>query len=174
MKPKVHPSAFVAPTAQIWGDVEIGAGASVWFGAVLRGDEGRIRIGENTNVQDHCVVHSDLGNPVLIGSGVTIGHAAVIRACRIGDGTMIGMNSTVLSGVNIGKHCVVGAHSLVPYGRSFDDGSLILGVPARTVRQATPEERKYSQIACRVYEDLAADYAAGRIEPHIAGSGSER
>jgi carbonic anhydrase/acetyltransferase-like protein (isoleucine patch superfamily) len=170
MKPKIHPSVFVAPTAQIWGDVEIGAGASVWFGAVVRGDEGRILIGENSNVQDNCVVHSDLGNPVLIGAGVTIGHAAVIRACRIGDDTMIGMNSTVLSGAKIGKHCLVGAHSLIPYGRVFEDESLILGAPARTVRQATPEERKYSQIACKVYQDLAADYAAGRIEPHGVGN----
>ena len=95
MKPRIHESAFVAETAQIWGDVEIGAGASVWFGAVIRGDEGPVVIGDNSNVQDNCVVHSDLGSPVVIGTGVTVGHGAVLRACRIGDGTMIGMNATV-------------------------------------------------------------------------------
>jgi len=166
MKPDIHPSAFIAPTAQIWGDVSIGAGSSVWFGAVLRGDEGKVVIGEGSHVQDNCVVHSDLGNPVQIGSGVTIGHGAVIRACRIGDGAMIGMNATVMSGVTIGARCVVGAHSLVPYGREFGDGLLILGVPARAERAATSAEQRYSEIACQVYAGLAADYAAGRIEPH--------
>lgn len=166
MKPRVHESAFIAETAQIWGDVEIGAGSSVWFGAVIRGDEGTVVIGDKTNVQDNCVVHSDLGKPVVIGSGVTIGHGAVIRACHIGDETMIGMNATLMSGVKIGKHCVIGAHSLLTYRQEFEDGSLILGVPARRVREATNEEKRYSQIACNVYEGLVVEYAEGRIEPH--------
>ncbi len=167
MKPRVHESAFVAETAQIWGDVEIGAGSSVWFGAVIRGDEGQVVVGENTNVQDNCVIHSDFGNPVRIGSGVTIGHGTVIRACHIGDGTMIGMNATIMSGVKIGSHCVVGAQSLLTYRQKFEHGSLILGVPAKRAREATKEEKEYSQIACKVYEGLVGDYAEGRIEPHV-------
>jgi carbonic anhydrase/acetyltransferase-like protein (isoleucine patch superfamily) len=170
MKPRIHESAFVAETAQIWGDVEIGAGASVWFGAVIRGDEGPVVIGDDTNVQDNCVVHSDLGSPVVIGTGVTVGHGAVLRACRVGDGTMIGMNATIMSGVRIGRHCVVGAHSLLTYRQEFEDGSLIVGVPAKRVREATREEKKYSEIACKVYEGLVRDYRAGRIEPHRKGS----
>jgi carbonic anhydrase/acetyltransferase-like protein (isoleucine patch superfamily) len=170
MKPRIHESAFVAETAQIWGDVEIGAGSSVWFGAVIRGDEGPVVIGDDTNVQDNCVVHSDLGSPVVIGTGVTVGHGAVLRACRVGDGTMIGMNATIMSGVRIGGHCVVGAHSLLTYRQEFEDGSLIVGVPARRVREATDEEKKYSRIACKVYEGLVSDYREGRIEPHRRGS----
>jgi carbonic anhydrase/acetyltransferase-like protein (isoleucine patch superfamily) len=166
MKPTIHESAFIAATAQIWGDVEIGAGSSVWFGAVIRGDEGRVVIGENTNVQDNCVVHSDLGHPVLIGSGVTVGHGAVLRACQVGDGTMIGMNATVMSGVKIGSHCVIGAHSLLTYRQEFEDGSLVLGVPAERVRGATEEEMRYSRLACDVYQDLVAGYTEGKIEPY--------
>jgi carbonic anhydrase/acetyltransferase-like protein (isoleucine patch superfamily) len=170
MRPTIHESAFVAATAQIWGDVEIGAGSSVWFGAVIRGDEGRIVIGENTNVQDNCVVHSDFGHSVLIGSGVTIGHGAVIRACQIGDGTMIGMNATIMSGVKIGNHCVVGANSLLTYRQEFEAGSLVLGVPAERVRGATKEEMQYSEIACDVYEGLVAGYREGKVEPYRRAS----
>jgi len=164
MKPAIHPSVFVADGAQIWGDVEIGANSSVWFGAVIRGDEGKVIIGEETNIQDNCVLHSDLNLPVIIGNRVTIGHGSVVRACQIGDNTMIGMNSTIMSGVAIGKNSVVGAHSLVTYNEKFHDNSLILGVPAKRVRDATPEERQFSQIAGSVYKKLVLDYNSGRIK----------
>ena len=169
MKPAIHPSVYVAEGAQIWGDVEIGAGTSVWFGAVIRGDEGKILIGENTNVQDNCVIHSDLGMPVVIGSHVTVGHGSVLRACQVGDGTMIGMHSTIMSGVSIGENSVVGAHSLITYRQEFDVGSFIVGVPAKRVRNATHEERQLSRIACDVYRTLVVQYETGRITRYSAG-----
>jgi len=169
MKPTLHPSVYVAEGAHIWGDVEIGAGSSVWFGAVIRGDEGKIRIGENTNVQDNCVIHSDLGMPVVIGSYVTVGHGSVLRACQVGDDTMIGMHSTIMSGVSIGENSVVGAHSLITYRQTFDAGSLIVGVPAQRVRAATDEERQLSRIACDVYSKLVIQYKKGRITRRGAG-----
>ncbi len=164
MEPIIHPSVFIADGAQIWGDVEIGAGSSVWFGAVIRGDEGKVIIGEESNIQDNCVLHSDLNLPVIIGNRVTVGHGCVVRACQIGDNTMIGMHSTIMSGATIGKNSVVGAHSLVTYNEKFDDNSLIMGVPAKRVRDATPEERQFSQIAGSVYKKLVLDYNNGRIK----------
>lgn len=163
MEPKIHPSVFVAEGAQIWGDVEIGAGSSIWFNAVIRGDEGKVMIGENTNVQDNCVIHSDLGMPVVIGDRVTIGHGSVLRSCEIADDVMVGMNSTVMSGVMIGERCVVGAHSLITYNRNFDDDSLIAGSPAKKVRETTKEEKQYSKIACDVYAKLVIEYREGNI-----------
>ena len=170
MTPAIHPSVYVADGAQLWGDVERGAGTSVWFGAVIRGDEGKILIGENTNVQDNCVIHSDLGMPVVIGSYVTVGHGSVLRACQVGDGTMIGMHSTIMSGVSIGEESVVGAHSLITYRQEFDAGSLIMGMPAERVRSATGEERQLSRIACDVYRTLVVQYETGRITRHSAGA----
>ncbi len=164
MKPVIHPSVFVADGAQIWGDVEIGANSSVWFGAVIRGDEGKVIIGEETNIQDNCVLHSDLNLPVVIGNRVTIGHGCVVRACQIGDNTMIGMHSTIMSGAAIGKNSVVGAHSLITYNEKFDENSLIMGAPANRVRDATPEEQQFSQIAGSVYKKLVLDYNNGRIK----------
>ena len=170
MEPKIHPSVFVAEGAQIWGDVEIGAGSSVWFGAVIRGDEGPVVIGEDSNIQDNCVIHSDLGAPVVIGKHVTVGHGSVLRSCRIGDKTMIGMNSTVMSGVVIGERCVVGAHSLITYNQAYDDDSLIMGVPAKRIRETTAEEKQYSEIACDVYRKLVVEYSNGRFRPYREGS----
>lgn len=167
MKPKIHPSVFVGRGAQLWGDVEIGAGSSIWFGAILRGDEGKILIGENTNIQDNCVLHSDLGMPVEVGSFVTVGHGSVLRACAIGDSTMVGMNCTAMSGVVIGRNCVVGAHSLITYNQRFEDNSLIMGIPAKRVREVTEEERQYSRIACDVYRSLVVKYKEGTIEEHV-------
>jgi len=170
MKPIIHPSVYVAEGAHIWGDVEIGAGSSVWFGAVIRGDEGKVSIGTDTNVQDNCVIHSDLGMPVVIGSHVTVGHGSVLRACQIEDGTMIGMQCTIMSGVVIGEQSVVGAHSLITYNRTFDTGSLIVGVPAERTREATNEEKQLSLIACDVYRKLVVKYRSGEIQRFGAGS----
>ncbi|UCD57319.1 MAG: gamma carbonic anhydrase family protein [Candidatus Hydrogenedentota bacterium] len=166
MKPVIHPSVFVAERAQIWGDVEMSEGSNAWFGAVIRGDEGKVSIGENTNIQDNCVIHSDLGMPVVIGADVSVGHGSVLRACQIGDGTMIGMHSTIMSGVSIGRNCVVGAHSLITYNQKFDDNSLIMGVPAKRVRDATEEEKQFSKIACDVYRRLVIEYKKGKIRGH--------
>lgn len=143
------------------GDVTLGPRASVWFNAVLRGDEGPVRIGECSNVQDCCVVHSDLGVGVEIGAWVTIGHGAVIRGARIADHVMIGMHATIMTGAVIGEGSIVGAASFVPYRAQFPPGSLILGSPARLVRPLEGSEPVHHRIACEKYLQLVAEYRAG-------------
>lgn len=163
MRPKIHPSVFIAGGARIYGDVEIKKGASVWFNAVIRGDEGKVIIGENTNIQDNAVIHSDLGAVVEIGDNVTIGHGAVIRSCRIGNHVSIGMNATIMSHSEIGDHCVVGANALVPYRKKFPERSLITGLPARAVRRVEGDLIKANEIAVDIYLDLIKQYKSGKI-----------
>lgn len=163
LTPRVHPSVFVAEGARIYGDVEISENASVWFNAVIRGDEGKVSIGRNTNIQDHVVVHSDFFIGTEIGDDVTVGHGAVIRGCRIGDNVMIGMHSTVMTGAEIGENSIVGANSLVPYGSTFPPRSLILGTPARKVRELTDEETRANAVAIQVYRDLIPRYRSRAV-----------
>lgn len=125
---------WVAPGAQVMGRVVIGAGASIWFNAVLRGDNEPITIGAGSNIQDGTVMHSDPGFPLTVGAGCTIGHKAILHGCEIGDGALVGMGATVLNGARIGAGCLVGANALVTEGKSFPDGSLIVGAPAKAVR----------------------------------------
>ena len=132
--PKLAPSVYLAETAVITGDVEIGEESSVWFGAVIRGDNEPIQIGEDTNVQEHTVMHTDPGFPVSIGTGCTIGHKAMLHGCTIGDNSLIGMGAIVLNGAKIGRNSLVGAGALVTEGKEFPDGSLIVGAPAKAVR----------------------------------------
>lgn len=134
----VHPEPghyWIAPDAQVIGRVELADEASVWFGAVLRGDNERIYVGPRSNVQDNCVLHTDMGFPLDIGAGCTIGHKAVLHGCTLGDNTLVGMGATILNGARIGRDCLVGAGALVTEGKTFPDGSLIVGSPARVVRQ---------------------------------------
>jgi len=138
--PDVAASAFVAPNATVIGDVRVGAEASIWFGAVLRGDRDRIEIGASTNVQDNVTVHLDPGHPAVIGDGVTIGHAAIVHGCTIEANCLIGMGATILTGARIGRDSIVGAHALVTERKEFPPGSLIVGVPARAVRTLTEAE----------------------------------
>ena len=126
--------------SKIIGNVKIDAESSIWYNAVLRGDIEAINIGKYSNVQDNCVVHSSKNYPVKLGDYVTVGHAAVLHGCEIKDNCLIGMNSTVLNGVKIMKNCIVGAGAVVTEGKEFDEGSLILGTPARAVRKLTDEE----------------------------------
>ncbi|ABW67009.1 gamma carbonic anhydrase family protein [Desulfosudis oleivorans] len=163
LRPRIHESVFIAPGARIYGDVVVGPGASVWFNAVVRADEGRIEIGADTNIQDNVTIHSDLGAPVIIGDRVTVGHGAVIRGCRIGEDVMIGMNATIMSHVEIGAHSVVGAGAFIPYHKSFPPGSMIVGSPARLVRQLTEEELTFNQTAIDIYKELVERYRAGEI-----------
>lgn len=163
LKPKIHPSVFVAAGARIYGDVEIGEGSSVWFNAVIRGDEGSIRIGKHTNIQDNVVVHSDDGAETTIGDRVTIGHGAVIRGCRIGNGVMIGMNATLMSHAVIGDHCVIGANTFVPYRGSIERAHIAVGNPARLVREVTPEEFGYTERAVEIYARLIDQYQRDEI-----------
>lgn len=128
-------SVWIAPNASVIGTVTLGANVGVWFGAVLRGDNEAIDIGDDTNIQEHTMVHTDPGFPVTVGKGCTIGHRALIHGCTIGDNTLIGMGAIILNGARIGNDCLIGAGALVTEGKSFPDGSLILGSPAKVVRE---------------------------------------
>jgi carbonic anhydrase/acetyltransferase-like protein (isoleucine patch superfamily) len=138
--PQVADSAWVADSAQVMGDVGLDADASVWFGTVIRGDSEAIRVGPGSNIQDASVVHADPGKPVTIGKNVSIGHQVMLHGCSIGDGSLIGIGAIVLNGAKIGKNCLVGAGSLVTEGKEFPDGWMILGSPAKAVRQLSPEQ----------------------------------
>ncbi len=133
-------SAWVADNAQVVGDVHMAPDSSVWFSSVVRGDTATIRIGEGTNIQDGSVLHADVGIPLTIGKHVTVGHMVQLHGCTIGDESLIGIGAVVLNGAKIGKNCLVGAGSLVTEGKEFPDGSMILGSPAKVVRELTPEQ----------------------------------
>jgi carbonic anhydrase/acetyltransferase-like protein (isoleucine patch superfamily) len=138
--PTVHDTAWVAESATVIGRVELAEQSSVWFGTVIRGDNEPIRIGRRTNIQDNSVLHSDLGEPLTIGDDVTVGHQVMLHGCTIGDGSLIGMQAVVLNGARIGRNCIVGAGALVTEGKEFPDGSMILGSPAKAVKQLTEEQ----------------------------------
>jgi carbonic anhydrase/acetyltransferase-like protein (isoleucine patch superfamily) len=161
LRPRVHESVFVAKGARIYGDVEIGEGSSVWFNAVIRGDEGKITIGRNTNIQDNAVVHSDGDMPVEIGDNVTIGHGAVIRACKLGNSVMVGMNATIMSGTEIGERSIVGANSFIGYNKKFPPKSLMTGVPGKLVRELTDAETAVNDGAPQIYQQLVQKYRRG-------------
>lgn len=161
--PHIHESVFVAEGARIYGDVEIRANASVWFNAVIRADEGKIVIGTRTNIQDNTVLHSDMGVRVEIGNNVTIGHGAVLRGCRIWDNVMIGMNATIMTHAEIGEHSIVGANSFVPHNRRYEPRSLIMGCPAKRIRELTEEELGWNEIALTVYRGLVDQYLRKEI-----------
>lgn len=132
--PEVAPSAFVAHDANVIGKVRLEANASVWFGATLRGDNELISLGENSNIQENAVLHTDPGIPLTIGKNVTVGHQAMLHGCTIGDGSLVGIQAVILNGAKIGRNCLVGAGALVTEGKEFPDNSLILGTPAKAVR----------------------------------------
>lgn len=131
---------WIAPDAVVIGNVILGEDASIWFGAVLRGDNEPITIGARSNVQEHCVFHTDPDFPLTVGTGCTIGHRAILHGCRIGDNSLIGMGAVVLNGATIGANCIIGAMALVPEGKTIPDGSLVVGVPGRVVRALEPEQ----------------------------------
>jgi carbonic anhydrase/acetyltransferase-like protein (isoleucine patch superfamily) len=129
---------WIAPGAWVLGDVILKPGASVWFGAVLRGDNEPITVGENTNIQENSVLHTDMGEPLTLGRGVTVGHMAMLHGCTVGDHSLIGIGAVVLGRARIGKNCLIGAGALVTEGKEIPDGSLVVGSPARVVRQLEP------------------------------------
>jgi carbonic anhydrase/acetyltransferase-like protein (isoleucine patch superfamily) len=131
---------WIAPNAVVLGNVILKKNASVWFGAVLRGDNDPITIGENSNVQDNTVLHTDHGSPVVIGDNVTIGHMVMLHGATVGDGALIGIGAIVLNGSKIGKNCLVGAGTLIPENKEFPDNVMILGSPGRVVRELTPQQ----------------------------------
>ena len=138
--PHIAATAWVADSAQVMGQVELGEGASVWFGAVVRGDTDRITIGAGSNIQDASVLHADAGQPLLVGERVTVGHQVVLHGCTIGDESLIGIGAVVLNGAKIGKNCLVGAGALVTEGKQFPDNMLIIGSPAKAVRALTADD----------------------------------
>lgn len=150
---------FIAPGACIIGSVRLHANASIWFNAVLRGDNDWIEVGANSNVQDGAVLHTDAGMPLTVGEGVTIGHRAMLHGCEIGDNTLIGIGSTVLNGARVGANCLVGAHALITEGKSFPDGVLILGAPARVVRRLNREEIDDLRRSARIYVENGRRYS---------------
>ena len=140
-QPKLGRGVYIAQTAVVLGDVTIGAYSSVWYHAVLRGDINRIVVGHHTNIQDNAVLHLADDYPCVVGAWVTIGHAAIVHACTIGDECLIGMGATVLDGAEIGEQCLIGAHALVTSGMCIPPGSLVMGSPAVVKRALRPEER---------------------------------
>ena len=153
--PEVPASAWVADSAQVMGNVVLGEDASVWFGTVIRGDTETIRIGKGSNIQDASVLHADVGMPLTVGDNVTVGHQVMLHGCTIGDGSLIGIGAVVLNGAKIGKHCLVGAGSLVTEGKEFPDGWMILGSPAKPVRQLTPEQIQGLERSAEHYQENA-------------------
>lgn len=159
--PRISDSVWVADSAQVMGDVALADDASVWFGAVIRGDVAPIRIGRRSNIQDMSVLHADVGMPLTLGEDVTVGHQVMLHGCTIGDGSLIGIGAVVLNGAKIGKGCLVGAGSLVTEGKEFPDGSMILGSPAKAVRQLSPEQMEGLQLSAQRYVDNARRFRAG-------------
>ena len=158
--PRLAPGAWVAKTAQVIGRVAMGEDASVWFGAVLRGDNEWITLGARSNVQDGSVLHTDMGSPLTLGDDVTVGHQAVLHGCTVGDGSLVGIQAVVLNGARIGKHCLVGAGALVTEGKAFPDSSLIVGSPAKLLRPLTDQELARMARGAAHYVDNARRYAA--------------
>lgn len=156
--PVVHESAFVADNATVAGKVTLEENASVWFGAVLRGDLQPITVGKNSNVQDNVTVHVGIKDPVVIGEGVTIGHNAVIHSAKIGDNSLIGMGAVVLDGAEIGKNCIIGAGSVVTAGTVIPDNSMALGIPAKVVKSLNPVQTASNKVNALSYVKLAKDY----------------
>ena len=159
--PRIADSAWVADSAQVMGNVELADDVSVWFGVVIRGDTETIRIGRRTNIQDMSVLHADIGMPLTLGEDVTVGHQVMLHGCTIGDGSLIGIGAVVLNGAKIGKNCLVGAGSLVTEGKEFPDGSMILGSPAKVVRQLTPEQLQGLRLGAQLYVGNARRFRAG-------------
>jgi len=159
--PKIAASAWIAHSAEVMGDVVVGEDSSIWFGAVVRGDVERITIGAGTNIQDASVLHADVGQPLLIGERVTVGHKVMLHGCTIGNETLIGIGAIVLNGACIGAHCLVGAGALVTEGKEFPDGSLIVGSPAKAVRQLTPAQIEGLRQSAQRYQDNARRFKVG-------------
>jgi carbonic anhydrase/acetyltransferase-like protein (isoleucine patch superfamily) len=154
--PQLGADAWVADSATVLGRVRLGPAASVWYGAVLRGDNDLVQVGARSNVQDGSVLHTDHGIALTLGEGVTVGHQVMLHGCTVGDGSLVGIQSVILNGARIGKHCLVGAKSLVTEGKEFPDGALIMGSPAKVVRMLSPEQIQMLQMSAAHYVQLAA------------------
>ena len=161
VSPELANSAWVADSAQVIGRVALAQDVSIWFGTVVRGDTEIIRIGRGSNIQDACVLHADMGKPLTVGEDVTVGHKVMLHGCTVGDGSLIGIGAVVLNGARIGKHCIVGAGSLVTEGKEFADGSMIMGSPAKVVRELSPEQKQGLVKSAQMYVLNARRFKAG-------------
>jgi carbonic anhydrase/acetyltransferase-like protein (isoleucine patch superfamily) len=159
--PDIHESSWIADSAQVMGAVSLHANTSVWFNAVIRGDTETITIGEGSNIQDLAVIHADNGLPVVVGKHVTVGHQVMLHGCTIGDESLIGIAAVVLNGARIGRNCVVGAGSVVTEGKEFPDGSLIMGTPAKVVRELTPEQIEGLRMSAKHYMNNSLRFKNG-------------
>jgi carbonic anhydrase/acetyltransferase-like protein (isoleucine patch superfamily) len=164
--PRIHPTAFIAPTAVVIGDVEVGAESSVWFGAVLRGDhpDHGIRIGARTSIQDNCVLHVSARGATIVGDEVTVGHGAVFESCEIRRGALIGMNAVLLHGSIIGEEALVAALSVVPSGMTVPARTLVAGAPAQIRKELTGESADWVRDSSRHYVELSREYLAQQLE----------
>jgi carbonic anhydrase/acetyltransferase-like protein (isoleucine patch superfamily) len=156
--PKIHETAFVAPNATLIGSVVLEENSSVWFGAVLRGDNEPLTLGRDTNVQDGSVLHTDAGILLTLGRGITVGHKVMLHGCEVGDYTLVGINSVVLNRARIGSYCLIGANALITEGKVIPDGSVVMGSPGKIVRQVTDIERKVLEASAAHYVKNAQHY----------------
>ena len=161
--PVIGKEVFVAASADIIGSVELGDNVSVWFNAVIRGDTDLISIGAYSNVQDNAVLHTDPGIQVVVGRNVTIGHCAMVHGCIVGDNSLIGINSVILNGAEIGKNCLVGANALVPEGMKIPDNSIVMGTPAKVVRDLDDKMILMLKNSAKVYAEKAASFRSRLI-----------
>ncbi|MCC0078843.1 MAG: gamma carbonic anhydrase family protein [Rhodobacter sp.] len=161
LTPEIDADSWVAPDANVIGRVRLGAGASVWFGATLRGDNEWIDVGPGSNVQEGCTLHTDMGYPLVIGRDCTIGHNVILHGCTIGDETLIGMGATVLNGARIGRNCLIGAGALITEGKDIPDGSLVMGAPGKVVRVLDTAAISRLGASARHYQDNMRRYRAG-------------
>lgn len=159
-----HAETFIAPNATVIGSVELHDRASIWFNAVVRGDNDPIVIGAESNVQDAAVLHTDVGVPLTLGRGVTVGHKAMLHGCTVGDFALIGINAVVLNRATIGRYCIIGANTLIPEGKEIPEGSLVMGTPGKVVRMLTPEQRSGLENSAAIYVANARRYLAGLSE----------
>jgi carbonic anhydrase/acetyltransferase-like protein (isoleucine patch superfamily) len=156
---------WIAPTAVVIGKVSLGRNASVWWHSVLRGDTEPVTVGEGSNIQDGCVLHTDAGFPLVIGNGVTVGHMVALHGCTIGDGSLIGIGAAILTGATIGRDCLIGARALIPEGKTIPDNSLVMGAPGKVVREVTPEHIARMRDSAEQYVRNAELYRRGlRVE----------
>ena len=161
--PMVAPDAWVAPSADLIGDVTLEAGASVWFNVTIRADMAPVRIGERSNVQDNCVIHTDAGEPTILGRDVTLGHGAIVHSSVVGDNVLIGMGAVLVGGCRIGDGTIVGAGAVLPSGMEVPPHKLVVGVPAKVVRDAVPEDGRWTVDAARHYAELSSEYRGGEV-----------
>ncbi len=161
VSPTLGKNAWVADSAQVMGDVVMGEDSSIWFGVVARGDSEKLTLGRGCNIQDGCVLHADSGKPLVLGDFVSVGHMVMLHGCSVGDGSLIGIGAIVLNDVKIGKNCIVGANSLVTEGKEFPDGSMIMGSPAKLMRQLDPEQIAGLRGIAEHYIENAKRFKAG-------------